>query len=305
MTATPIPAGVLTVDDEPIPDGHTPLLYVIRWADGTGFKVVEADERARLLAGPTRPDEVPDELSDWGPLVTRQCVVCPECAFTFDAMHTGPGDDYTCPLCHPEQPQRPDGVPHDATSLIAAGLVAFDFTRQYVGYDVLPEIEGWSWFDWCRRAETYLRDAGVPVPPYQPDPDPADSPTGLVATPLTYTPPASGGERTGPLGLSEADTRKIAKQNESWVALAVGSGTLACKAWDAAQGACRAAVAEWDRIEAASRPDPDTITVNLPRATAEWVANQYHHDIYPGHLRTISLAAAAGLPREPTEGEQS
>lgn len=24
---------------------------------------------------------------------------CPDCAFTFDAMHTGPGDGYSCPVC--------------------------------------------------------------------------------------------------------------------------------------------------------------------------------------------------------------
>ena len=24
---------------------------------------------------------------------------------------------------------------------------AFEFTRQYVGYDMLPPIKGWSWFD--------------------------------------------------------------------------------------------------------------------------------------------------------------
>lgn len=246
MTDTaPIPAGALTVDNEPIPDGHTPLLYVIRWADGTGFKVVEADERARLLAGPPRPDGVPDGAVD------RQALI--DLADRLDQLDR----------------EHPD----ERTIIVDLAAVA-------------------EWRDRIRSA--------LAVPTYQPDPDPADSPTGLVATPLTYTPPASGGERTGPLGLSEADTRKIAKQNESWVALAVGSGTLACKAWDAAQGACRAAVAEWDaepqpaetiddivaelreiaddgdtllpsgvvgiadRIEAASRPDPDTITVNLP-----------------------------------------
>jgi len=44
----------------------------------------------------------------------------------------------------------------DPAALIAAGLVAFDFTRQYVGEDVLPAIEGWSWFDWCQRAQEWL-----------------------------------------------------------------------------------------------------------------------------------------------------
>lgn len=289
---TPIPAGALTVDNEPIPDGHTPLLYVIRWADGTGFKVVEADERARLLAGPPRPDGVPDGAVD------RQALI--DLADRLDQLDR----------------EHPD----ERTIIVDLAAVA-------------------EWRDRIRSA--------LAVPTYQPDPDPADSPTGLVATPLTYTPPASGGERTGPLGLSEADTRKIAKQNESWVALAVGSGTLACKAWDAAQGACRAAVAEWDaepqpaetladivawcrtearrsaplqavltaladRIEAATRPDPDTITVN--RGDLRVTISLARDALTRAHLPVMSAAvdrcaaaalAAAGLPQEPTEGGES
>ena len=42
--------------------------------------------------------------------VTANCVVCPVCAFTFDASHTDSGDDdlsgYTCPCCT-EQKTRP------------------------------------------------------------------------------------------------------------------------------------------------------------------------------------------------------
>ena len=47
----------------------------------------------------------------------------------------------------------------DAERLVVKGLVAFDLTRQYVGEDMLPEIEGWSWYDWCQNAEEYLREA--------------------------------------------------------------------------------------------------------------------------------------------------
>jgi hypothetical protein len=37
------------------------------------------------------------------------CVVCPDCAFTFDADHVdSDGGGYTCPLCHPE-PARNGG----------------------------------------------------------------------------------------------------------------------------------------------------------------------------------------------------
>ena len=48
----------------------------------------------------------------------------------------------------------------DPARLIAAGLVAFDLTRQYVGEDLVPAIEGWSWFDWCQRAEEWLARHG-------------------------------------------------------------------------------------------------------------------------------------------------
>ena len=43
-----------------------------------------------------------------------------------------------------------------ADQIIAGGLVAFQLTREYVGEGLLPEIAGWSWFDWCSRAERWL-----------------------------------------------------------------------------------------------------------------------------------------------------
>lgn len=143
--------------------------------------------------------------------------------------------------------------------------------------------------------------------------------------------PVAAGERTGPLGLSEADTRKIAQQDNHWVDLAVGTGTLARTTWDAAQEACRAAVAEWDaepqpaetladivadlrngdeldrdyadRIEAASRPDPDTITVNrydVRRAVDELddATELPSPDLTRVILRLRAALAAAGLPQE-------
>lgn len=47
----------------------------------------------------------PVVVTDGGPwlAVTADCVVCPVCAFTFDASHTDSGNDdlsgYTCPCC--------------------------------------------------------------------------------------------------------------------------------------------------------------------------------------------------------------
>jgi hypothetical protein len=47
----------------------------------------------------------------------------------------------------------------DLRRLVWDGIQAFRLTREYVGEDVLPAIEGWSWFDWCERAERAL---GIP-----------------------------------------------------------------------------------------------------------------------------------------------
>lgn len=44
----------------------------------------------------------------------------------------------------------------DVKNLIAAGINAFQHTREYVGSDTLPAREGWSWFDWVKRAESFL-----------------------------------------------------------------------------------------------------------------------------------------------------
>lgn len=44
----------------------------------------------------------------------------------------------------------------DTANLIAEGINAFQFTRDYVGQDVLPPVEGWSWFDWTQRAQAWL-----------------------------------------------------------------------------------------------------------------------------------------------------
>ena len=41
-------------------------------------------------------------------------------------------------------------------ALVADGIEAFRLTREYVGEDTLPDIEGWSWFDWTQKAAAYL-----------------------------------------------------------------------------------------------------------------------------------------------------
>lgn len=44
----------------------------------------------------------------------------------------------------------------DLATVIAQGLIAFRFTREYVGEERLPEIEGWSWYDWTTAAGSML-----------------------------------------------------------------------------------------------------------------------------------------------------
>jgi hypothetical protein len=56
VTSTPIPAGVLTVDDEPTREGN----YAMRF-DGLVFAYVKPAQRARLLS--PRPDGVPDDAT--------------------------------------------------------------------------------------------------------------------------------------------------------------------------------------------------------------------------------------------------
>ena len=36
---------------------------------------------------------------------------------------------------------------------------AFEYTRQYVGYETLPPINGWSWFDADQRAKDAIAKA--------------------------------------------------------------------------------------------------------------------------------------------------
>lgn len=42
-------------------------------------------------------------------------------------------------------------------ALVAEGIEAVRLTREYVGEEVLPEIEGWSWYDWTQKAKAALQ----------------------------------------------------------------------------------------------------------------------------------------------------
>jgi hypothetical protein len=42
-------------------------------------------------------------------------------------------------------------------ALVLDGIEAVRFTREYVGEELLPAIEGWSWFDWLVAAEKAVK----------------------------------------------------------------------------------------------------------------------------------------------------
>ena len=49
-----------------------------------------------------------------------------------------------CAMCHIKELQLENKQLRDA---LAEYRQAMEFTRQYVGYDMLPPIKGWSWYD--------------------------------------------------------------------------------------------------------------------------------------------------------------
>lgn len=61
-------------------------------------------------------------------------------------------NDMVAILSAPEQARDTGGL----RDVIAEGIEAFRLTREYVGEDTLPAIEGWSWFDWCEKARAIL-----------------------------------------------------------------------------------------------------------------------------------------------------
>lgn len=42
-------------------------------------------------------------MAEWEIEEGVTCVVCPKCAFTFDAVHHDPGGSYSCPNCDTER----------------------------------------------------------------------------------------------------------------------------------------------------------------------------------------------------------
>jgi hypothetical protein len=63
-------------------------------------------------------------------------------------------EDYEDECAADEAERRGRAAAH--ARLLSEGIEAFRLTREYVGEDMLPAVEGWSWFDWCEKANQHL-----------------------------------------------------------------------------------------------------------------------------------------------------
>jgi len=50
-------------------------------------------------------------------------------------------------------------------ALVADGIEAFRITREYVGEGLLPEHDGWAWYDWTQRAAALTPTNEGAIPP--------------------------------------------------------------------------------------------------------------------------------------------
>jgi len=48
----------------------------------------------------------------------------------------------------------------DLLKLVQDGIEAMRLTHEYFG-DSLPEIDGWAWFDWTKRAKAFIAEEHV------------------------------------------------------------------------------------------------------------------------------------------------
>ncbi|KKM65387.1 hypothetical protein LCGC14_1491870 [marine sediment metagenome] len=51
-----------------------------------------------------------------------------------------------------------DGKVEELRKACKAALDGFHFTREYVGEEMLPAIEGWSWYDAVTKLEAALKE---------------------------------------------------------------------------------------------------------------------------------------------------
>lgn len=209
MTSTPIPAGVLTVDDEPRTMGRRPFWAVQFEADGPVKFWADADERARLLSSPRPDGATDDEVDTW--LTDAMSVIHQHC------NSDGSDDDHNDwvtdlanelervvgPARYP-RPPRHDGVPDHAVAeavrlleaatpgpwswskrsdRLSGGTNGYDDVMTAREYRDGPEVEvSDEDAELIAAAPTIIANLlallGVPVPPYQPtppEPEPAET----------------------------------------------------------------------------------------------------------------------------------
>jgi hypothetical protein len=118
--------------------------------------------RMALATAPTPPVPNNDHMPAPTPPDTAALRCTCGAAREYTGDHLGDCPMYISVL---DQPAPPDTALLRQT--IANGVVAMRLTREYVGEETLPAIEGWSWFDWTKEAEAALA-ATAPTPPDEP-----------------------------------------------------------------------------------------------------------------------------------------
>ncbi len=76
------------------------------------------------------------------------------CDITIEELPTGRGEHRDIEYC-PMHKAAPDLL-----KACKEAVIAFDFTRQYVGEQTLPEIKGWSWYDAVLKLNAAIAKAG-------------------------------------------------------------------------------------------------------------------------------------------------
>lgn len=96
-------------------------------------------------------------MDEWAREAGVTCVVCPDCAFTFDENHTDvPDDGYTCPLCGELKLQA---ALDEARTERDKALVLADEQAQWVEEERAQSNEAYRLRDEARTENRRLRDA--------------------------------------------------------------------------------------------------------------------------------------------------
>lgn len=222
--------------------------------------------------------------------------------------------------------ERPTGVPDDAVPMTVwlgrEGKPEWDDYGREASWCVIFLPDGTDYDSWDADD---LRKAGVPVPPYQPAPDPEALLVEKITADWTHLDPADSappvaGERTGPLGLNEGD--RVRHMTSGRIAAfvryaprgmmlveSIESGErciYAPELWEPVRDAQLEPAETLADIEAWLRSDARDETYLTPKgmsALADRIeaARNRERETPAG---ACQRCAAAGLPQEPTEGGQ-